>query len=45
MLCNSKTYMWQKKCMSLYTKKYIYTQKMIEMIFSLYEIYNIYQTL
>jgi hypothetical protein len=30
------------KKMSQHTKKYKYTQKMIEMIFSLYEIYNIY---
>jgi hypothetical protein len=31
-----------KKCMSLSTKKWKYTQKMIEMIFSHYEIFNIY---
>jgi hypothetical protein len=31
-----------KKCMSLCTKKCKYTQKMIELIFSLYEICNIY---
>jgi hypothetical protein len=34
-----------KKCTSLCTKKWIYIQKMIEMIFSIYEICSIYGTL
>jgi hypothetical protein len=29
-------------CTSKHTKKWKYTQKMFEMIFNLYEIYNIY---
>jgi hypothetical protein len=38
---HSEIYLWQKST-SLCTKKCKYTQKMIEMIFSLYEICNVY---
>jgi len=34
----------QKKCMPQHTKKCKYIQKLIEMIFHLYEIYNVYET-
>ncbi len=40
--CEVPKYICGKKCISLCIKKCKYTQKMIEMIFSLYEICNIY---
>ncbi len=40
--CVIPKYISDKKKMSLCTKKCKYIKKMIEMIFSLYEIYNIY---
>jgi len=35
-------YIWVKKCTSQRIKKCKYAQEMVEMIFNLYEIYNIY---
>ncbi len=40
--CEVPKYICGKKCISLCIKNCKYTQKMIEMIFSLYEICNIY---
>jgi hypothetical protein len=40
--CAILKYICGKKCTLLCTKKCKYIQKMIEMIFSFYEIYNIY---
>jgi hypothetical protein len=43
--CAIPKHIFGKKSVALCTKKCKYTQKMIEMIFSLYKICNIYSTL